>query len=189
MKQRIYLNDGPLSDIVLIGDHELMEHITSVNIEVAVPEKKRMDDEARDQIPVPDDLELYGNEDDDEEEYDVEFDDDEHDLFVDQLNLETHRYDRFDSWTAEKENEVQHAFFHQATQSAESPVTTGLWSRINEVMTGPDRERWNHWRFMLFRLLENVRETARRYECNPVVDEIEECQSLVTNIPVMTVPD
>lgn len=165
----------------------MMGYITSVNIEVAVPEEERMNDEDRDQIPEPDDFDSY--EDDDHDDYEADFDDDDNELTVAQLNLETHRYDRFDSWTAEKENEVQHAFFHQETQSGESPVTTCLWARVNEVMSGPDRERWNHWRFMLFRSIENIRETARRHGCNPVVDEIEDCQSLVTDIPVMTVPD
>lgn len=187
LKQRIYLNDGPLDDIEVVGDHKLIGFITAINIEIAVPEPKRKQLRPEDMDFDDDDLAAHADLDEDDDDAAHDCDDDE--LTVDELNLETHRYDRFDSWTAKKENEIQHAFFHGASQSFDSPVTTDLWSRVNEMMTGPDRERWNHWRYTLFRSLENVRETARQYGCNSVVDQLEDCQSQVTDIPAMTVPD
>lgn len=189
LKQRIYLNDGPLDDIEVVGDHKLIGFITAINIEVAVPEPKRKQLRPEDIDFDDDDLAAHADLDEDDDDVDAAHDCDDNELTVDELNLETHRYDRFDSWTAKKENEIQHAFFHGASQSFNSPVTTDLWSRVNEMMTGPDRERWNHWRYTLFRSLENIRETARQFGCNSVVDQLEDCQTQVTDIPVMTVPD
>lgn len=160
MKQRIFLNDGPIKNLELVSDDEAMGYITAIDIEVA------------EKIEIPSD-EPYVS---------VGF-------LLDQLTLVSNRYERYDSWTTEDESEVQHAFFYNDAQPRTSPVSAGLWTTMGDLVSRSEAEHWNQWRWTLFNSLEAARDTARQHGCREAADKIEESLTLVSAIPAFSEVD
>ena len=157
MKQRIFLNDGPIKNLELVSDDEAMGYITRIDIEVA------------EKIEIPSD-EPYVSV----------------GVLLDQLTLVSNRYERYDSWTTEDESEVQHAFFYHEAQPRTSPVSAGLWASMGDLVSRSEAEHWNQWRWSLLQSLEECRETAREYGCNEVRDQLETALGLVSDIPTFS---
>ncbi|WP_413431542.1 hypothetical protein [Crateriforma spongiae] len=160
MKQRIFLNDGPVKNLELVSDDEAMGYITAIDIEVV------------EKIEIPSD-EPYVSVGD----------------LLDQLTSVSNRYERYDSWTTEDESEVQHAFFFQAAKPRTSPVSAGLWASMGDLLSQSEADHWNQWRWTLFNSLEAARETAREHGCREAADKIEECSTLVSAIPAFSEVD